>query len=43
MASDKKVVGARPRFVLLRGIGQAFAGATVEPDALLALLHAPDP
>jgi 3-dehydroquinate synthase len=43
MASDKKVVGARPRFVLLRGIGQAIAGAVVEPAELLALLRASAP
>jgi 3-dehydroquinate synthase len=43
MAHDKKAVDARPRFVLLRGIGRAFAGATVEPAELLALLRACDP
>ena len=43
MASDKKVVAERPRFVLLRGIGQAFAGAQVEPAELLALLSASEP
>jgi 3-dehydroquinate synthase len=40
---DKKVQGGRPRFVLLRGIGQAFAGAEVEPAELMALLSAPEP
>jgi 3-dehydroquinate synthase len=40
MASDKKVVDERPRFVLLRGIGQAFAGTAVERGELLALLRA---
>jgi hypothetical protein len=29
--------------VLLRGIGQAFAGAEVEPAELMALLSAPEP
>jgi len=43
MARDKKVQGGRLRFVLLRGIGQAFAGAEVEPAELLALLRAPEP
>jgi 3-dehydroquinate synthase len=43
MAHDKKVQGGRPRFVLLRGIGQAFAGAEVEPAELTALLSAPEP
>jgi 3-dehydroquinate synthase len=43
MAHDKKTLGGRPRFVLLRGIGQAFAGAEVEPAELTALLSAPEP
>jgi 3-dehydroquinate synthase len=43
MGHDKKVQGGRPRFVLLRGIGQAFAGAEVEPAELMALLSAPQP
>ncbi|MCE3250353.1 MAG: aroB, partial [Geminicoccaceae bacterium] len=43
MARDKKVEDGRLRFVLLRGIGQAFAGAEVEPAELLALLRAPEP
>jgi 3-dehydroquinate synthase len=43
MARDKKVQGGRLRLVLLRGIGQAFAGAEVEPADLLALLRAPEP
>jgi 3-dehydroquinate synthase len=38
MAHDKKVEGGRPRFVLLRGIGQAFSGSEVAPAELLALL-----
>ena len=43
MARDKKVQDGRLRFVLLRGIGQAFAGAEVETAELLALLRAPEP
>ena len=43
MARDKKVQKGRLRLVLLRGIGQAFAGAEVEPEELLALLRAPEP
>jgi 3-dehydroquinate synthase len=43
MERDKKVQGGRPRFVLLRGIGRAFAGAEVEPAELMALLSAPEP
>ena len=43
MGHDKKVQGGRPRFVLLRGIGRAFAGAEVEPAELTALLSAPEP
>ncbi len=43
MERDKKVEGGRPRFVLLRGIGRAFAGAEVEPAELTALLSAPEP
>jgi 3-dehydroquinate synthase len=43
MARDKKVQGGRLRLVLLRGIGQAFADAEVEPEELLALLRAPEP
>ena len=38
MATDKKAEAGRPRFVLTRGIGRAFAGAevaTVELEALL--------
>jgi 3-dehydroquinate synthase len=37
---DKKAQGGRPRFVLARGIGQAFAGAEVAPAELEALLEA---
>jgi len=40
---DKKVKGGRPRFVLARGIGTAFADAEVDPAELRALLDAPDP
>jgi 3-dehydroquinate synthase len=43
MAHDKKALDQRPRFVLLRGIGQAFAGVAVEPAELAALLDASDP
>jgi hypothetical protein len=37
------VADGRPRFVLLRGIGQAFTGSAVEPAELLALLSAAEP
>jgi 3-dehydroquinate synthase len=40
MTRDKKVQGGRPRFVLVRGIGQAFAGAEVAPEQIRALLDA---
>jgi 3-dehydroquinate synthase len=40
MTRDKKVKDGRPRFVLVRGIGQAFAGAEVEPEEIRALLDA---
>ena len=43
MAHDKKVADGRPRFVLARGIGQAFAGAEVEADQIRALLDAARP
>jgi 3-dehydroquinate synthase len=43
MAHDKKALGGRPRFVLLRGIGRAFTGAEVEAAELAALLSAPEP
>ena len=42
MQADKKVEAGRPRFVLTRGIGRAFAGAAVEPAELRALLDADD-
>ena len=40
MGHDKKAEAGRPRFVLTRGIGRAFAGAEVEPGELKALLEA---
>jgi 3-dehydroquinate synthase len=40
MGHDKKAQEGRPRFVLTRGIGQAFAGAEVVPAELEALLEA---
>jgi 3-dehydroquinate synthase len=40
MVHDKKAQGGRPRFVLSRGIGRAFAGAEVETAELEALLAA---
>jgi 3-dehydroquinate synthase len=40
MVHDKKTQGGRPRFVLTRGIGRAFAGAEVETAELEALLDA---
>lgn len=39
MGQDKKVAAGRLRFVLARGIGQAFVTADVPPDAVLALLR----
>jgi 3-dehydroquinate synthase len=38
MAKDKKVEGARLRFVLVRGIGEAFTSAEVPTEAVLATL-----
>ncbi len=38
MAQDKKVIDGRLRFVLARGIGQAFVAADVPPDAVRAVL-----
>ena len=43
IARDKKVADGRPRFVLLRGIGQAFTGSAVDRAELLALLSAGEP
>jgi 3-dehydroquinate synthase len=40
MGYDKKAQAGRPRFVLTRGIGRAFAGAEVAPAELAALLGA---
>jgi 3-dehydroquinate synthase len=40
MGHDKKAEAGRPRFVLTRGIGRAFAGAEVTPADLMALLEA---
>ncbi|MGY6634162.1 MAG: 3-dehydroquinate synthase [Alkalilacustris sp.] len=40
MAQDKKVVDGQLRFVLARGIGQAFVAADVPPDTVRTLLHA---
>lgn len=39
MGQDKKVVDGRLRFVLARGIGQAFAGAEVDNADVLTLLR----
>ncbi|MBE2276519.1 MAG: 3-dehydroquinate synthase [Rhodobacteraceae bacterium] len=38
MAQDKKVIDGRLRFVLARGIGQAFVAEDVPPEAVLKLL-----
>jgi 3-dehydroquinate synthase len=40
MAHDKKAKAGRPRFVLTRGIGGAFAGVEVDPAQLEALFEA---
>ncbi len=40
MAQDKKVKDGKPRFVLARGIGQAFVADDVDPAALKAVLSA---
>jgi 3-dehydroquinate synthase len=40
MTRDKKAKAGRPRFVLTRGIGRAFAGVEVDPGQLEALLAA---
>jgi 3-dehydroquinate synthase len=40
MARDKKAKAGRPRFVLTRGIGRAFAGVEVDPAQLEALFEA---
>jgi 3-dehydroquinate synthase len=38
MAQDKKVIDGRLRFVLARGIGQAFVAEDVAADQVLRLL-----
>ena len=38
MGQDKKVIDGRLRFILARGIGQAFVAEDVPPDAVLRLL-----
>jgi 3-dehydroquinate synthase len=38
MAQDKKVVDGRLRFILARGLGDAFVAADVDPQAVLQLL-----
>ncbi len=38
MAQDKKVVAGRLRFILARGLGEAFVTADVPPDTVRALL-----
>lgn len=40
MSHDKKVEGGIPRFILVEGIGRAFAGVEIEPNELSAFLHA---
>jgi 3-dehydroquinate synthase len=39
MAQDKKVIDGRLRFILVRGIGQAFVAEDVAGDAVLQLLR----
>jgi 3-dehydroquinate synthase len=39
MAQDKKVVDGQLRFILARGIGQAFVTADVPRDAVLSVLE----
>jgi len=39
MAQDKKVVDGQLRFILARGIGQAFVATDVPGDAVLRLLQ----
>ena len=38
MAQDKKVIDGRLRFILARGIGQAFVADGVDPGVVRALL-----
>lgn len=40
MGQDKKVVDGQLRFILTRGIGNAFVASDVAPDAVLSLLRA---
>jgi 3-dehydroquinate synthase len=40
MGQDKKVVDGKLRFVLARGIGQAFVAEDVPPEAVLSVLRA---
>ena len=40
MAQDKKVVDGRLRFVLARGVGEAFVAEAVDPRAVVATLEA---
>ncbi len=39
MAQDKKVQGGKPRFILARGIGEAFVAEDVDPDAVKSVLN----
>ncbi len=39
MAQDKKVIDGKLRFILARGIGQAFVAEDVPPDAVVRLLQ----
>ena len=39
MGQDKKVIGGKLRFILARGIGQAFVADDVPPDLVLGVLH----
>ncbi|MEZ5756554.1 MAG: 3-dehydroquinate synthase, partial [Paracoccaceae bacterium] len=39
MGQDKKVIDGRLRFILARGIGDAFVAEDVPPDLVTALLH----
>lgn len=39
MGQDKKVVDGKLRFILARGIGQAFVADDVPPDLVLTLLQ----
>ncbi len=39
MGQDKKVVDGQLRFILARGIGEAFVADNVPPDAVLRVLE----